>query len=80
MHGLELAKLQLGVDYRLAQAIAISPMIGADLSMFLTESSPASRSFSNITDPKVNTFVFGGLMGRFDIPVGSDASSRVAQR
>ena len=80
MHGLELAKLQVGVDYRVARAVAISPVVGGDLSMFLTESTPASPSFSNITDPKVNTFVFAGLMGRFDIPVGNEASSQVAAR
>jgi hypothetical protein len=80
LHGLELAKLQLGVDYRVARTVALSPVVGADLSMFLTESNPASQGFSNITDPKVNTFVFAGLMGRFDIPVGSDDSSRVAAR
>jgi hypothetical protein len=80
LHGLELAKLQLGVDYRVARTVALSPVVGADLSMFLTESNPVSQGFSNITDPKVNTFVFAGLMGRFDIPVGSDESSRVAAR
>ena len=80
LQGLELAKLQLGVDYRVARAVAVSPVIGADLSMFLSESTPASQSFSNITDPKVNTFVFAGLMGRFDIPVGSESSSQVAAR
>jgi hypothetical protein len=80
LHGLELAKLQVGVDYRLGRAVAISPLIGADLSMFLTESSPSSPTFSNVTDPKVNTFVFAGLLGRFDIPVGSDTSSQVAAR
>jgi hypothetical protein len=80
LQGLELAKLQLGVDYRVARAVAVSPVIGADLSMFLSESTPVSQSFSNITDPKVNTFVFAGLMGRFDIPVGSESSSQVAAR
>jgi hypothetical protein len=80
LQGLELAKLQLGVDYRVARAVAVSPVIGADLSMFLTGSNPTSQQFSNITDPKVNTFVFAGLMGRFDIPIASDASSAVAAR
>jgi hypothetical protein len=80
LHGLELAKLQVGVDYRVARAVAISPLIGADLSMFLAESNPASTTFSNVADPKVNTFVFAGLLGRFDIPVGAEASSQVAAR
>src|SRR6185312_15295592 len=57
--GLELAKLQVGVDYRVDRVVALSSVIGADLSMFLTESTPGFQSFSNITDPQVNTFVFG---------------------
>jgi hypothetical protein len=75
MQGLEMAKLQLGVDYRFTRGIAISPVVGGDLSMLLSESTPGSNKFANITDPKVNTFVFAGFQGRFDIPVGSDRSS-----
>src|SRR6266542_650904 len=58
LQGLELAKLQLGVDYRMASTVAVSPVIGADLSLFLSESTPSARTFANIADPKVNTFVF----------------------
>jgi hypothetical protein len=78
LQGLELAKLQLGVDYRIARQVAISPVIGADLSMFLTESAAGAQSYTDVTDPKVNTFVFGGLMGRFDIPVGASSAPEVA--
>jgi hypothetical protein len=78
LHGLEMGKLQLGVDYRMTSAVAISPVVGGDLSIFLTESNPGSRSFSNITDPKVNSFVFAGVLGRFDIPTSADA--QVASR
>ena len=80
LHGLELAKVQVGVDYRIARTVAVSPLIGADLSMFVTESNPATRKFSNLVDPKVNTFVFAGLIGRFDIPVGAQSSPQVAVR
>jgi hypothetical protein len=79
LQGLQLAKLQVGLDYRATRAIALSPVIGADLSMFLSESTPLASGYSNITDPKVNTFLFGGVQARFDIPVGAD-SSRVASR
>jgi len=80
LHGLELAKLQVGVDYRVAKTVSISPLIGADMSMFLTQASPTSPTFSNVSDPKVNTFLFAGLMGRFDVPVASEGSSQVASR
>ncbi|MBV9949714.1 MAG: hypothetical protein JOZ69_22930, partial [Myxococcales bacterium] len=39
LHGWEIARLQLGVDYRVDPAVAISPVIGADLTAFFTESS-----------------------------------------
>lgn len=68
LHGLELAKLQVGLDYRIDRAIAIAPVVGADLSTFLTQSTPDSNGYSNVASPNVNTFVFAGIMGRFDIP------------
>jgi hypothetical protein len=36
-HGLELARLQAGVDFRVSPDVAIGPMLGADLDMFLYE-------------------------------------------
>ena len=79
LQGLELAKLQIGLDYRIDQAIAISPVIGADLSTFFTQSTPTATAFTNISSPNVNTFVFAGLQGRFDVPTGGE-SSKVASR
>lgn len=80
LHGLELAKLQVGVDYRVAPSVAISPVVGADLSMFLTQATPSSNGFQSVSSPNVNTFVFAGLQGRFDIPTGSSAGKQVAAR
>jgi len=79
VQGMEIAKLQLGLDYRIDQAIAISPVVGADLSTFFTESTPASNGFSNLSNTQVNTFVFAGLLGRFDIPTRR-GESQVASR
>jgi hypothetical protein len=80
LHGLELAKLQVGVDYRIDRSIAVSPVIGADLSTFLTESTPTTDAYHNIHSPKVDTFLFAGLQGRFDIPVGARGDQQVASR
>jgi hypothetical protein len=79
LHGWEIAKLQVGVDYRISPAVAISPVIGADVSTFFTESTPQAGGFSNLQSPTANTFVFGGVMGRFDIPTRSEGST-VAER
>ena len=79
MHGMDLAKLQVGVDYRVDKQISISPVVGVDLSTFFTQSTPETHAYQNISNPNVNTFLFAGVQGRFDIPTGSD-SSRVASR
>jgi hypothetical protein len=80
LQGWQLARLRVGVDFRVDKAVAIAPVIGADLTTFFTESTPASNGSSNIHSPNVNTFLFAGIQGRFDIPTGSDSSSRVASR
>jgi hypothetical protein len=76
---MEIAKLQLGLDYRLTQAVSVSPVVGADLSAFFTRATPASNGFANVSDPQVNTFVFAGVLGRFDVPTES-ARASVASR
>jgi hypothetical protein len=79
MHGWEIAKLQVGVDYRIAPAVSISPVIGADVSTFFTESTPQSNGFTNLSSPTANAFVFGGVMGRFDIPTRTTESGVAAR-
>jgi hypothetical protein len=79
LQGMELGKLQVGLDYRLDRAIAISPVVGADLSTFFTQSTPESSGFHNLASPQVNTFFFAGLMGRFDLAAQSE-HNQVASR
>jgi hypothetical protein len=79
MNGLQIGKLQAGVDIRVDRNVAIAPVVGADMSMFLTQSLP-NTSFHNVPSPTLNTFLFGGLQGRFDIPTQSSGSSQVARR
>src|SRR5438105_14264588 len=65
--GLDLARLQVGVDYRLRREFSVSPYVGASATMFLTQSLSQQSGFSNVPDPSVNFFFAGGLMGRFDV-------------
>ncbi len=74
MHGWEIAKLELGLDYRIAPAVSISPVIGADLSTFFTEKTPLANDYRNLSNPTVSTFVFAGVLGRFDVPTRTTAS------
>lgn len=76
LHGFELARLQIGADYRLTKAIAISPVIGGSVTMFVSENSPMTDSATEISDKKVNFTGFAGLQGRFDF--GGPARARTS--
>ena len=67
LQGFELARAQVGVDYRVSREIAISPVIGASLSMFAWEDSPATMDHTEIDGKEANLYVFGGLQGRFSL-------------
>jgi outer membrane protein OmpA-like peptidoglycan-associated protein len=53
--GLELAKLSLGLDFRVSRDAAIGPVIGADVSI------------PSVSDPRAATFVFAGAQAHFDV-------------
>jgi hypothetical protein len=77
-HGLDLARLQVGVDYRVSPQFAVSPYVGASATMFLTQSIQQQSGFSNVSDPNVSFFFAGGLMGRFDILGSKSEGTRLA--
>jgi hypothetical protein len=67
LQGLELARVQVGVDYRVSPEISLSPVIGGSLGMYLSEDSPMTSDYTEIGDKKVNFTGFAGLAGRFDL-------------
>jgi hypothetical protein len=67
LQGLELARLQIGVDYRVSEDVSISPVVGGSLNMYLSEDSPMTTKYTEISDKKVNFMGFAGLAGRFVI-------------
>jgi len=67
LQGLELARLQVGVDYRVSKDVAIAPVIGGSLNLFVSEDSPMTTKYTEIADKKVNFIGFAGLAGRFDL-------------
>ncbi|HET9622355.1 MAG TPA: hypothetical protein VFP84_13375 [Kofleriaceae bacterium] len=67
LQGLELARLQVGADYRVSKDVSIAPVIGGSLSMFVSEDSPMTDSYTEINDKKVSFTGFAGLSGRFDV-------------
>jgi hypothetical protein len=66
IQGWEIARVQLGLDYRISPEVAIGPVIGASVNTFFTEDSPAMTGFTNISDPHANFLFFAGLQARFD--------------
>lgn len=67
LQGLELARLQVGVDYRISREVAIAPVAGGSLGMFISQDSPMTTSYTELDQKKVNFTGFVGLAGTFDI-------------
>jgi hypothetical protein len=76
VHGFELAALNIGYDVRLSEGVAIAPMIGADLTMFLWQDTSAFGNHA-LSSAELGTFVFAGIQGRFNAGP-TTASSRTA--
>jgi outer membrane protein W len=66
-HGLDFARVSVGLDYRVARQFSISPYIGASGTVFLSEKVGQETSFSSIDSTKAAIFIQGGIMGRFDL-------------
>jgi hypothetical protein len=69
-HGLELARIQIGIDYRLSRNVAVSPMIGGSLGRFFVEDSPMSDGSRDIKEREMHVTGFAGVGGRFDLGGG----------
>lgn len=67
MQGIELLRLQLGIDYRLSAHLAVAPVISASLSMFLVENAVMPDDFTPVQDKRLNLYGFAGVLGRFDL-------------
>jgi hypothetical protein len=65
-HGLDLGKLEIGVDVRPSESVAISPVIGADVNLFAWRTG-GEAGIATPLNRTVSTFVFAGVKGRFDI-------------
>jgi hypothetical protein len=67
LQGLDLARVQAGVDYRVSPDVSISPIIGGSLGMFISEDSPMTNGYTELKNKEVNFTGFAGIAGRFDI-------------
>jgi outer membrane protein OmpA-like peptidoglycan-associated protein len=62
----ELLAAKVGYDVRVSEDVAIAPVLGADLNMFVWEN-PSNSSSGVMSTAQVGTFVYAGLQGRFDV-------------
>jgi hypothetical protein len=75
LQGWEIVRLQAGLDYRISPEVAIAPVVGAGLNVFLSHDDPTTTDYQNVTDPRANVFFFGGLQARFDV-LGQTSAGR----
>ncbi len=66
-HGLDVARITAGVDYRVNSQFAVSPYLGMGITTFLTQELAGEQNFGNVHSPDANVWVFGGIQGRFDL-------------
>lgn len=74
-HGIQLAKVNLGLDIRVSDSVALGPMAGADLNFFMWRNAEGTAGNARIEDTGVSTFVHAGVQGRFD--VGGQRSTKI---
>lgn len=79
-HGIQLARVRAGLDIRGDAHTAFGPMIGADANLFLYQDVLAGQPSTTIGDPRVSTFLYAGVQGRFDIGNKTSSSSRTVSR
>jgi hypothetical protein len=78
VHGFELGALNLGYDLRLSEGVAIAPMAGVDLNLFIWDHINGGSSGA-LSSAQVATFVFAGIQGRFDGGGSSSGMSASAE-
>ena len=67
LHGFDVVRVQLGVDYRLSSRVALTPVLGAGMTVFVAQKGRQEGEPDNIADPRPNVFFTAGLMARFDL-------------
>ncbi|MGN6111310.1 MAG: hypothetical protein ACTHU0_39805 [Kofleriaceae bacterium] len=75
LQGFDVAKVQIGADFRVTPDVAIAPVVGAGLTLFAWEKVPGvTNGFDEINDKDISVYLTAGLQGRFNF--GSRYSHR----
>ncbi len=67
LQGVDFARLQAGVDFRLTPDIAVSPYLGFNLGQYIAQGTEMSDGYERIESRKLNATFTGGVMARFDM-------------
>jgi hypothetical protein len=65
-HGFQLVRALVGVDLRAGEDIALAPVVGGDLDVFLWQKPSDGGTFA-LANPRLSTFVYVGVQGRFEL-------------
>jgi outer membrane protein OmpA-like peptidoglycan-associated protein len=77
-HGFELGRIDFGVDIRIHRDVSVAPVLSAGLTLPLWYR-VGDGTNTAIPDPRVSTFLYAGIQGRFDIAAKHESGRRVAQ-
>jgi hypothetical protein len=65
LHGIQIARAQLGLDVPATRDVALGPFVGADATWYLTRVTQGAGT-EDVADRGISTMFFAGLQGRFD--------------
>jgi hypothetical protein len=67
LRGVDLARIGVGVDYRITPTFAISPMVTATATRYLQTDTEMTSGFEDIDDKQISWTFGAGLLGRFNL-------------
>ncbi len=66
-HGFQLARGQVGLDVRVSPDVALGPVIGGDVNLFVARNPEGPAGDTVLPEKQVNALLFAGVQGRFDV-------------
>lgn len=73
--GIDVTRIQAGVDYAMSDRMSVSPVLGVSLTRFQSRKAAGDASYQDIAAPRTAAFVFAGVLARFEV-VGSGPAHR----
>lgn len=67
LQGIDLARVQIGADWRVARSFGVAPVVGVSLTEFLSEKRPGESDAMDLADRSVGAFFYAGITGRLEL-------------